>query len=60
MTSIEIKSAMDGHNRQAGRWEKQAKRDGRGSKAWDRWIHHMSEYNRLSEIRDVARAGNAS
>ena len=49
MSKPKIISARQGHDRLAGRWEKQAKRDGKGSEAYRRYSHHISEWLRLTE-----------
>ena len=50
MTKVEITVKMQGHNRQAGRWEKQAKREGKDSQAYKNYIHHTTEWVRLHKL----------
>ena len=50
MKKYEIKNAMQGHDRLAGRWEKQARREGKQSKAYAQYQHHLAEWIRLNEL----------
>jgi len=47
---VQIKSKMQGHDRQAARWEKQARREGKGSEAHRLYTHHIQAWVSLSEI----------
>jgi len=49
MNRLEIISAMQGHDRMRGRWERQARRDGKGSKAHDRYTHHLIKWLELNK-----------
>lgn len=54
MSKLEITSAMQGHNRMIGRWEKQAKRDGAGSKAHNLYTHHLIKWLELNQKLEEA------
>ena len=54
MNAVEIQVAMQGHDRMAGRWEKQARRDGKGSEAHRRYMHHVNEWLRLNDLKRIS------
>ena len=53
---IELESKKTGHLRVAYRWERQARRDGEGSKAHALYKHHLVRYCAISDELDALKA----
>ena len=50
MTRIELHNKLDGHNRVGESLRKRAYKNGKGSKEWTLYMHHVSEWVRINAI----------